>query len=191
MTEAAFAPQLVTVDTPTRADKDRLNALGLDLTEHAGHDYVEVVLHTAADEAALQRRRLHLRRPHRRPARPRARAHRARRGVRRGDRRQPRCRRAATATACSTDFGTEIDALVAAAPDLAKRISIGKSVEGRDLTGIEIGEGVNEPEDGRPVFLMFGAHHAREWPSAELPMEFAYDLRPGLRARRRSASPTC
>ena len=23
---------------------------------------------------------------------------------------------------------------------------------------------------------MFGAHHAREWPSAELPMEFAHDL---------------
>ena len=61
-------------------------------------------------------------------------------------------------------------------PDIAKRISIGKSVEGRDLTGIEIGEGVNDPEDGRPVFLMFGAHHAREWPSAELPMEFAHDL---------------
>ena len=52
VTEAAFAPQLVTVDTPTRADKDRLNALGLDLTEHAGHDYIEVVLHTAADLAS-------------------------------------------------------------------------------------------------------------------------------------------
>ncbi|MBW3658857.1 MAG: hypothetical protein KY457_09480, partial [Actinobacteria bacterium] len=31
-----FAPQLVTVDTPTRAAKDRLTSLGLDLTEHAG-----------------------------------------------------------------------------------------------------------------------------------------------------------
>ena len=49
-----FAPQLVTVDTPTRADKSRLQALGLDLTEHAGHDYIEVVLHTAADLAALR-----------------------------------------------------------------------------------------------------------------------------------------
>ncbi|MFP5254178.1 MAG: carboxypeptidase, partial [Actinomycetes bacterium] len=51
--DAAFAPQLVTVDTPTRADKDRLAALGLDLTEHAGHDYVEVVLHTREDLASL------------------------------------------------------------------------------------------------------------------------------------------
>ena len=52
-TTGAFAPQLVTVDTPTRADKSRLQTLGLDLTEHAGHDYIEVVLHTAADREAL------------------------------------------------------------------------------------------------------------------------------------------
>src|SRR5688572_26339747 len=51
--EAFFAPRLVTVDTPTRGDKDRLQQLGLDLTEHAGHDYVEVVLHTPADLTAL------------------------------------------------------------------------------------------------------------------------------------------
>jgi hypothetical protein len=49
-----FAPQLVTVDTPTRADKDRLTSFGLDLTEHAGHDYVEVVLHSPADAALLR-----------------------------------------------------------------------------------------------------------------------------------------
>src|SRR5690349_22793436 len=49
----AFHPQLVTVSTPDRADKQLLQTLGLDLTEHAGHDYVEVVLHTAADAAAL------------------------------------------------------------------------------------------------------------------------------------------
>ena len=52
--DTAFAPQLVTVDTPTRADKELLQTLGLDLTEHAGHDYVEVVLHTGSDAAALQ-----------------------------------------------------------------------------------------------------------------------------------------
>ena len=30
--------------------------------------------------------------------------------------------------------------------------------------------------DGKPVFLLMGAHHAREWPSAEHTMEFAFDL---------------
>jgi hypothetical protein len=49
-----------------------------------------------------------------------------------------------------SDFGTEIDALAAAKPDIAKRISIGKSVEGRDLTGIEIGRDVNAPRTAAP-----------------------------------------
>jgi len=175
VTDEAFAPQLVTVDTPTRADKDRLNALGLDLTEHAGRDYVEVVLHTAEDLATLTAAGFTydvriadlLARQQERIALDQAYA-------------------AANATSplpsgrtgyrALADFGTEIDELVADHGDIAKRISIGQSVEGRDLTGIEIGVGVNEPEDGRPVFLMFGAHHAREWPSAELPMEFAHEL---------------
>jgi hypothetical protein len=175
VTEAAFAPQLVTVDTPTRADKDRLNALGLDLTEHAGHDYIEVVLHTADDEQALRDAGFTW-------------------DVRIADMLARQLERIEldAAFAASTaesplpsrrtsyrvldDYAAEIDALVKDFPTLAKRISIGESVEGRDLTGIEIGKDVNDPEDGRPVFLMFGAHHAREWPSAELPMEFAYDL---------------
>jgi hypothetical protein len=178
VTETAFAPQLVTVDTPTAADKDRLHALGLDLTEHAGQDYVEVVLHTAEDELALRTAGFTW-------------------DVRIADMLARQLERIqldaayAESTAASPlpsgrtgyrvleDFGAEIDALVAQHPTLAKRISIGQSVEGRDLTGIEIGRDVNAPEDGRPVFLMFGAHHAREWPSAELPMEFAHDLLAG------------
>lgn len=51
---AAFRPQLVRVHTPAAADKARLNRLGLDLTEHAGADYVEVVLHRLADVDALR-----------------------------------------------------------------------------------------------------------------------------------------
>lgn len=173
--DEAFAPQLVTVHTPTAADKDRLNGLGLDLTEHAGRDYIEVVLHTAADELALRENGFTW-------------------DVRIADMLARQLERIEldAAYAASTDvsplpsgrtgyrvledFGNEIDGLVTRFPDLAKRISIGESVEGRDLTGIEIGRDVNAPEDGRPVFLMFGAHHAREWPSAELPMEFAIDL---------------
>ena len=49
-----FAPRLITVDTPHRDAKEKLQTLGLDLTEHAGRDYVEVVLHTPADLAALE-----------------------------------------------------------------------------------------------------------------------------------------
>src|SRR5690606_24539093 len=51
--EQAFAPQLVSV----RADLAQRNALvnsGLGVTEHAGRDTVEVVLHTPADRAVLE-----------------------------------------------------------------------------------------------------------------------------------------
>ena len=51
--EEAFAPQLVTV-TADLAQRNVLANSGLDLTEHAGHDYVEVVLHTPADLALLR-----------------------------------------------------------------------------------------------------------------------------------------
>jgi hypothetical protein len=178
---AAFAPQLVTVDTPTRADKTRLNELGLDLTEHAGRDYVEVVLHSAAEEAALRGAGFtwDVRIPDlvaRELERILIDEQFAEENEETG---LPSGRNSYRVLA---DFGNEIDALAKKYPELAKRISIGKSVEGRDLTGIEIGVGVNKPEDGRPVFLMFGAHHAREWPSAELPMEFAYELLQGYAA---------
>jgi hypothetical protein len=170
-----FAPQLVTVDTPTRADKERLQTLGLDLTEHAGRDYVEVVLHSPRDVTLLrdagftwtvriddllarQRDRIALDEAFAAATEVSA---------------LPSGR---TSYRVLDDFAAEIDQLVADHPDLAKRVSIGTSVEGRDLTGIEIGVDVHAPEDGRPVFLMFGAHHAREWPSAEVPLEFAYDL---------------
>jgi hypothetical protein len=173
-----FAPQLVTVDTPTAEAKAHLTALGLDLTEHAGRDYVEVVLHTAEDLARLVgegftyqvRIEDMLAREVERVALDRAYAA----AVEVSELPSGR-----TGYRVLDDFEREIDDLVARFPDLAKRISIGESVEGRDLTGIEIGRDVHAPEDGRPVFLMFGAHHAREWPSAELPMEFAYDLLEG------------
>lgn len=172
---AAFAPQLVTVSTPTEADKDRLVALGLDLTEHAGRDYVEVVLHSAADRDRLRSAGFSwdaripdlLARERERESIDRAYAASVAASP------MPSGR---TGYRMLADFGKEIDALAAKYPALAKRISIGTSVEGRDLTGIEIGRDVTGPEDGRPVFLLFGVHHAREWPSAELPMEFAYDL---------------
>ena len=51
-----------------------------------------------------------------------------------------------------------------------------KSLDGRTVYGIEIGRDVQAAEDGRPVFVLLGVHHAREWPSGELAMEFATDL---------------
>ena len=49
------------------------------------------------------------------------------------------------------------------------------SLEGRPVEGIEIAKDVGA-DDGRPVFLQMGVHHAREWPSSEHAMEFGFDL---------------
>jgi hypothetical protein len=49
---------------------------------------------------------------------------------------------------------------------------IGQTFQGRDISGVEIARNVSAP-DGRPTYFLMGAHHAREWPSAEAAMEFA------------------
>lgn len=75
------------------------------------------------------------------------------------------------------EYYDELDGLAAAHPGLVRRVSLPKtSVEGRELAGVEIASNVNKTDDGRPVYVVMGAHHAREWPSAEVNMEFALDL---------------
>ncbi|MGY1805201.1 M14 family metallopeptidase [Blastococcus sp. SYSU D00922] len=171
-----FRPQLVTVDTPTAADRDRLESLGLDLTEHAGQDYVEVVLHSLADVAALTTAGLDF-------------------DVRIPDlllrEAQNNEVNAAYAAATTTsplpsgrdayrtldEFNADMAALAEAHPDLVKSFTLPRpSLDGRPINGIEIGRDVTGPERGLPVFLMLGVHHAREWPSGEHAMEFAVDL---------------
>jgi len=51
-----------------------------------------------------------------------------------------------------------------------------KSFQGRDIQGIEVTNNVGAPDDGKPVFFLMGEHHAREWPSAEIPTEFGLYL---------------
>ena len=55
--EAAKAdpPKLIDVITPTKEQKQRLLALGLDMTEHGGEESLGVVLHGAEDEAELRK----------------------------------------------------------------------------------------------------------------------------------------
>ena len=176
-----FAPQLVTVDTPTRADKARLQALGLDLTEHAGHDYVEVVLHTLADREALGaagftwdvripdllRREAEINRLDDLFAATRLRTA------------LPSGRDSYRSLA---DYNAEMKALAAANPGLVKLLTLPEpTLDGRTVLGVEIARNV-DARDGRPTFAMFGVHHAREWPSGEHAMEFAVDLVNGARA---------
>ena len=154
-----FRPQLVTVDTPTRADKDLLQTLGLDLTEHAGQDYVEVVLHTAADVAALGSAGLgyDVRIPDLL--------------AREAENNQVNAAYAATTVSSPLpsgrdtyrtldDYNADMAALASDHPDLVKAFSLPHpSLDGKQINGIEIGQNVTGPETGLP-----GVPHARRPP---------------------------
>jgi hypothetical protein len=74
------------------------------------------------------------------------------------------------------DYATDLKDLAEQNPGLVRPVAAGRSLEGRAIDGVEIAEGVERGDDGRPVLALFGLHHAREWPSGEMPAEFAIDL---------------
>ncbi len=171
-----FAPRLVTVDTPTRADKEALQALGLDLTEHAGHDYIEVVLHTPADLTRLTEADFtyDVRIPDL-----------IARGIEVAELNEayaasveksplPSGRDAYRTLA---DYNDDMAEMAEKHSSIVKRFALKRpSLDGRTIYGVEIGQGVRKGLGDQPTFLLMGAHHAREWPSGELAMEFATDL---------------
>jgi hypothetical protein len=167
---------LVRVSTPTSADLDRLLGLGLDLTEHGGPGFVDVVLHGAGDAVELTTAGLSY---HTLVA----------------DLTQlSLAQRQADATYSASirtsglpsgrttyrrlfDYQEEMKTLADEFPGLVRHITLPfATYEGRPVEGIEIATNVGSKTDGRPVFLQMGAHHAREWPSAEHAMEWAYQL---------------
>jgi hypothetical protein len=85
------------------------------------------------------------------------------------------------------DYTSEMKQLAEQHPDLVRPVVIGTTVEGRPIEGLEIAAGVNGT-DGRPAYLQVGLVHAREWPSGELPMEFAHDLVAGFGSNPRITS---
>lgn len=70
----------------------------------------------------------------------------------------------------------ELAAVAAANPDRVELFTLPEpSLLGRPVLGVEVAADV-AADDGRPVFLLTGVHHAREWPTAELTMEFLHDV---------------
>jgi hypothetical protein len=174
--EQPFPTQLVRVNVPSQDDRDRLTNLGLDLTEHGGPTFVEVVLHSAADASRL-----------------------AQSGyvwtVTIPDLavRQKQNNEISAAYAQSTDlsplpsgrdtyrtladYNSNLRTLAALHPSLVRLFALNhRSLEGREILGVEISDNVASTTDGKPVLLMMGLHHAREWPSGEHAIEFAFDL---------------
>jgi hypothetical protein len=70
------------------------------------------------------------------------------------------------------DLQSDLKKLVEGHPDMVRPVVIGRTFQGRDIQGVEIAKDV-KGDDGRPVYFLMGAHHAREWPSVEIAMEYA------------------
>jgi hypothetical protein len=174
--EEAFPVQLVRVAVPTQADRDRLTTLGLDLTEHGGDSYVEAVLHSTADATELATHGFtwtvtiqDL-------------------GLREIANNQVNAAYAAAVTTSPlpsgrdayrtlADYNSDLRLLASIHPGLVRLFTLSRrSLEGREILGVEISENVSSTTDGKPVFLMMGLHHAREWPSGEHSIEFGIDL---------------
>jgi hypothetical protein len=155
--------RIVRITTPTRSSRTRLARLGLDLTENAGSRYVDAVLHGRDDARALRRAGLRFATPPRPEAADPATAGALPSGVRTVYRRLPQ-------------YSAEMKTLATNNPDLVKPFTLAhESVLGRPVEGLEVTENASA-RDGKPVLLMLGLHHAREWPSGEHTLEWAYEL---------------
>ena len=162
------AMRVVRVATPTLASKRRLANLDLDPTEHGGRNFVSVILHDARDAARLRSAgfRFRTERTPQRPAFTTAALPSGRTGTYRR----------------LSDYGNEMKALALANPDIVRpftlphQTSMGRPVEGLEITTSP------RARDGKPVYLQLGMHHAGEWPAAEQPLEWAYELITAYRA---------
>ena len=184
LTEPAPRMQMVRIATPTEAAKQALVATGIDLTEHGGADYLDAVLHSPADGALLRDRGfdyevleadllesgLAERTAERRVA------------LRGGGGGMPSGRTGTYRRLA--DYSEEMQTLADESPRLVRYFTLPfETYEGRPVEGIEVAPRVKR-EDGRPVFALMGTHHAREWPSAEHTLEFAYELIEGWKQKR-------
>jgi hypothetical protein len=169
--------QIVTVSTPTRADKRRLQTLGLDLTESGDADSIDVVLYGEQDVRKLQAAKF------RYTVRVADLAKRVA-AQRRADRRYSTAQAAGSPLPSGStgyrhlaDIELELKLLAGKYPKLVRPLTLNhKTHEGRDVVGIEIATNPNNLNDGKPIFANIATHHAREWPSAEHALEWAYDL---------------
>lgn len=178
--------QVVFVDAPTAAKRNEVIATGVDYTEHATSAGIEVILHGEADADVLREAGFSwdVKVSNLQATMERARKADARYDAAVDTSPLPSGR---TSYRLYEDYLTDLDRLARRYPRLTKPITIGRTVLGEPIRGLEITEDADRIADGKPVFLMTGVHHAREWPSSEHTIEFAFDLLQGYTARDRRA----
>ena len=173
-TKSTGKVQVVDVSTE-RKDVRQLQSLGLDLTEHGDKNSVEVVAHGQGDLKKLTDagftysvRIADLE--------ARSRDNRAKDDKFAAANPKTQLPSGSNQYRHLADYEAEMKGLAARYPDLVKELTLNnRTVDGRSVHGIEISQNV-QAKDGKPIFLMLGVHHAREWPSSEHTIEFAYDL---------------
>ncbi|WP_156754327.1 M14 family zinc carboxypeptidase [Actinokineospora pegani] len=174
--------QVVRVRTPTKADKDKLLALDLDLTEKADATGVEVVLADDTDRETLAGSGLRstvvqtdL------SARSVANAKQDR--AYRDNTPRSALPSGRTAYRHLYDYEYEAKELARANPGLVRAFTLPEpSWEGRDIVALEIAAAPATPNDGKATNVVMGVHHAREWPAGEHAMEWAHELVNGHKA---------
>ena len=170
------AMQLVEVDARTPWDFRRLQALGIDTTDHSDGSGQDAILHSPADARKLSEAGFTYRVKIADLAAQDAQDRESERDFARSGRRAatPGGR---TSYRTLADYQADLKKLVDENPTLVRPVTLPlKSIDGRDITGVEIATDVNRTDDGRPVYVQIGVHHAREWPAGEAAMEFGLDL---------------
>ncbi|MDQ3149692.1 MAG: peptidase M14, partial [Chloroflexota bacterium] len=66
----------------------------------------------------------------------------------------------------------ELRQLAEARPDVVQLVEFGRSIEGRPILALRIGD----RRGGVPKVLFMGCHHAREWIAVEVPFLLAKEL---------------
>ncbi|WP_158844222.1 M14 family zinc carboxypeptidase [Saccharothrix deserti] len=174
--------EIVRVDTPTKQHKNRLFALGLDVTEKADATGVEVVLAGDADRKTLREAGM---------TSTVVQADISAKSIANAktDREYAARTEASVLPSGRTayrhhyEYDYELKELARANPGLVKAFTLPEATwEGRDVVGVEIATNVENTRDGKPVDFTMGVHHAREWPAGEHAMEWAHELVKGYKA---------
>ena len=191
LTEEQPRAQIVRVSTPDEAMKGQLASLGLDLIESGGPGYIDVLLANPAQAALVNDEGFDFEVLEDDLAAASV------------DQRAEEAAMARQAQGGSGmpsgnagpndgtyrrlfDYSEEMQKLEDDNPKLVNYKTLKKKTySDRPVESITIGQNVNK-KDGRPAFLLMGAHHAREWPSAEHTIEFAYELINGYNDGKRS-----
>jgi carboxypeptidase T len=171
---AADGASLVEVDAGGAGGAIALEQRGLDVVE-IGADKVEVIVHTARDEGALEASGYDTRVLIED-------LDAANRSVRAAEQRAEASGQVSSlptgrvAYRTLDEINAELRRLAAEYPDEVRLIRLReRSLLGHSIFGVEISHDVRR-DSGKAVFLNTGVHHAREWPTAEFVLEFAWEV---------------